>query len=95
MDWWKREDGIVYKESFATISRPAPSGTPTPLCVDLDGTLVATDTLWESLLRICRSHPAALLSVLLAIFRGKAHFKSVVARNVSLDADQLPYRPDL
>ncbi|OLE16102.1 MAG: hypothetical protein AUG83_04395 [Acidobacteria bacterium 13_1_20CM_4_57_11] len=63
--------------------------------MDLDGTLVATDTLWESLLRICRHRPAALLSVLLAICRGKAHFKSVVARNVSLDADRLPYRLDL
>jgi 4-hydroxybenzoate polyprenyltransferase len=63
--------------------------------VDLDGTLVATDTLWESLLKICRYHPAALLPVFLAILRGKAHFKSVVACNVSLDADRLPYRPDL
>ncbi len=85
----------MYNQSSATISRPLPSGRPTPLCVDLDGTLVATDTLWESLLRICRDRPAALLSVLLAICRGKAHFKSVVARNVSLDADRLPYRPDL
>src|SRR6266850_1170368 len=85
----------MYNQSSATIPRPLPAGKTTPLCVDLDGTLVATDTLWESLLRICRYRPVALLSVLLAIFRGKAHFKSVVARKVSLDADGLPYRPDL
>ena len=91
----KQEHSITYDQNSATISRPLPSRGTTPLCVDLDGTLVATDTLWESLLRICRYRSAALLSVLLAIFRGKAHFKSVVARNVSLDMDRLPYRPDV
>ena len=95
MECRKREHSMMFSQSVATISRPLPSRTPTPLCVDLDGTLVATDTLWESLLKICRHSPAALPSVLLAIFRGKPHFKSVVARNVSLDMDRLPYRPDL
>src|SRR5439155_19643799 len=85
----------MYNQSSTTISRPLPSGSPTPLCVDLDGTLVATDTLSELLLRICRHRPAALLSVLLTICRGKAHFKSVVARNVSLHAYRLLYRLDL
>lgn len=28
--------------------------TSKPLCVDLDGTLIATDTLWESVLLLLR-----------------------------------------
>ena len=82
-------------QTSVTVSGPLPSGMLPPLCVDLDGTLVATDTLWESLLGICRYCPLALLSVLAAIVRGKARFKSVVARHVSLDAHRLPYRQDL
>ena len=32
-----------------------------PLCVDLDGTLVKSDTLMDSLLVLARSHPGAAL----------------------------------
>ena len=71
------------------------SPLPPVICVDLDGTLVATDTLWESLLGICLRRPFALIPVLLAILRGKAHFKSTVARHSLLNVDRLPYRPDL
>jgi hypothetical protein len=30
------------------------SHTAVPICVDLDGTLVCTDTLWECLISACR-----------------------------------------
>lgn len=78
--------------SSAAVDR---SVLPRVVCVDLDGSLVATDTLWESLLGICLRRPLALIPVLLSIFRGKARFKSTVARYFAPDVDRLPYRPDL
>ena len=35
-----------------------------PLYVDLDGTLIATDSLHESLLQLVRTSPASLLSLI-------------------------------
>lgn len=68
---------------------------PPVVCVDLDGTLVATDTLWESLITILFRKPSALIPVLFSISGGKAHFKAVVARYASLRVDRLPYRDSL
>ena len=68
---------------------------PPVLCVDLDGTLVATDTLWESLLSILVHRPLAIVRVLAALTRGKAQFKASVARYALPRVDRLPYRTDL
>lgn len=62
-----------------------------PLCVDLDGTLVKSDTFLDSLLLLARSHPLAALRVPFWILRGKAVVKAEVARRVSLDVRHLPY----
>lgn len=84
--------------------RPADSGVAigqasevvsAPLYVDLDGTLVATDTLWESLVIFVRRFPFQIPMLLLALLRGKAAFKSFVASYVTTDAALLPYRPEL
>ena len=37
--------------------------TEKPLCVDLDGTLVATDTLWEGVLRLVLRNPLMVFAV--------------------------------
>lgn len=65
-----------------------------PLCVDLDGTLVATDTLHESLLWMLRHEPVALIRTLL---RGgdRAALKRRVATSAPIDASALPYREDV
>ena len=63
-----------------------------PLCVDLDGTLVKSDTLHDSLCLLLRSHPAAILLLPLWVARGgKARAKAEVASRVSLDVAHLPY----
>jgi 4-hydroxybenzoate polyprenyltransferase len=66
-----------------------------PLCVDLDGTLIKTDLLWESLLVLLKQNP--LLMVLLPwwLFKGKAYLKHEIARRVTLDASTLPYDREL
>jgi 4-hydroxybenzoate polyprenyltransferase/phosphoserine phosphatase len=62
-----------------------------PLCVDLDGTLVKSDTLVDSLLLLIRKHPALLLGLPLSLIHGKAAFKAFVTTHISLDVAHLPY----
>ena len=75
-----------------------PDSPPTalrPLCVDLDGTLVKSDTLIDSLLLLMRKRPALLLKLPLILIRGKAAFKAYVTSHVSLDVAFLPYNRKL
>jgi 4-hydroxybenzoate polyprenyltransferase/phosphoserine phosphatase len=65
------------------------------VCVDLDGTLIRTDTLWESLLLLARSRPWQLLWAVVWLFRGKAYFKHQLAARVRPDATLLPYRAEV
>jgi 4-hydroxybenzoate polyprenyltransferase/phosphoserine phosphatase len=66
-----------------------------PLCVDLDGTLVKSDTLVDSLLVLARTHPLLLFRLPAQVLRGKAQFKSFVTDNVTLDVAHLPYNRNL
>ena len=65
------------------------------LCVDLDGTLVKSDTLIDSVLVIARQHPRALLQVPGWIAQGRAAFKRHVTSAVTLDVEHLPYNRPL
>ena len=69
--------------------------TKVPLCVDLDGTLVKSDTLVDSLLVLLRAHPWRALSLPGKVLAGKAAFKAYVTDSVSLDVTHLPYNRDL
>lgn len=62
-----------------------------PLCVDLDGTLIHTDLLHESVLALLRRNPLYLLWLPLWLLRGKAHLKREVARRARPDVARLPY----
>lgn len=62
-----------------------------PLCVDLDGTLVKSDTLVDSLLVLLRTRPALALALPGHLLRGKAAFKAFVTQSISLDVVHLPY----
>ena len=65
-----------------------------PLIVDLDGTLVRTDTLVECLLALS-SRPGAMIHGLLSILHGKAHMKQEIAAASDLDPSLLPYNEEL
>ena len=69
----------------------APSYAFPPLCVDLDGTLVKSDTLHDSILALYRSHPSSALALPAMVFRGKAAFKRYVTDAVEIDVLHLPY----
>ena len=65
------------------------------LCVDLDGTLVKSDTLVDSVLVIARQRPAELLRIPGWLAKGKASFKRSVTGAVQLDVEHLPYNRPL
>jgi 4-hydroxybenzoate polyprenyltransferase/phosphoserine phosphatase len=78
------------------VSQPEIAATTLrPLCVDLDGTLVKSDTLVDSLLVLLRTHPALMLMLPAHLLSGKAAFKAFVTKSVSLDIAQLPYNRKL
>jgi phosphoserine phosphatase len=71
------------------------SETPPPLYVDLDGTLIATDTLIESLRVLARQRPWMLVFLPFYILGGRANFKKRLAGLTRIDPTRLPYRRDV
>src|SRR6185312_781091 len=63
----------------------------TPLCVDLDGTLIRTDLLLESAVSLLKQNPLYLFAYPLWLLRGRANLKHEIATRVHLDATTLPY----
>lgn len=71
---------------------PDSQSPPTiPLAVDLDGTLIRTDMMWESLVRLLRQNPLAAFASLFALFHGRAQFKQKLAARVRVDPANVPY----
>ena len=77
---------------MATTAVPA---VERPLCVDLDGTLVKSDTLVDSLLLLVRTQPLDALKTPLWAARGKANLKREVGARVTLSVEHLPYNRPL
>jgi len=73
--------------------RGAARGAPRPLIVDLDQTLVRTDTLHESIVDLTFRFPAQLLAGLCAVRHGRAALKRRIASIAALDCRALPYDP--
>jgi 4-hydroxybenzoate polyprenyltransferase len=83
-------------EASASPDHPSPKvHSSAPLCVDLDGTLVKTDTLIDSVLALARQNPRAILSIPGWLAQGKAAFKQHVTHAVTLDVATLPYNEPL
>src|SRR5881394_1918825 len=66
-----------------------------PLCVDLDGTLIRTDTLVEALLRLLKHRPLSAFLLPLPLLKGKANLKRWIAQRSALDPATLPYNDDV
>ena len=69
--------------------------TAIPLAVDLDGTLISTDLLWEGLFLLFKKNPLFLFMVPVWLMAGPARLKMEIAARVDIDAESLPYRPDV
>lgn len=66
-----------------------------PLVVDLDGTLLRSDTLVESLFAVARTHPLTLLKVPLWLTKGRARLKQGLAECATIDVHTLPFDQEL
>ena len=88
----------------ASVDEPAREAHPTqeatspqnrPLCVDLDGTLIASDALWESFILLLKTKPWLLPLVPLWYGRGKAQMKRKLVGLVQPNPAALPYRAEV
>lgn len=67
-----------------------------PLCVDLDGTLVRSDTLWETILQLAKRRPGAIVPLIGTYLRGgRSAFKSAAVDALVIDPATLPYHDDV
>ena len=66
-----------------------------PLAVDLDGTLIATDLLWEGLFILLKKNPLYIFLVPFWLVAGPARLKQAIADRIDIDPASLPYREAL
>ena len=79
-----------------TSDRIGDSHTPATLCVDLDGTLVRTDTLHENLLLLLKASPWGLVCAIAdLLLHGIAAFKRSVSSRVAIRPELLPYNDEV
>ena len=72
-----------------------PAAANVPLVVDLDGTLILSDTLVESALVLIKQKPWLVFSLAAWLLQGRAVVKAEIARRVKLSVENLPYRAEL
>lgn len=65
------------------------------LAVDLDGTLIRSDLMWEGLVRVAFRRPWVLPSIAMALVGGRAAFKNRIAEAAPIDPTTLPFRTEL
>jgi 4-hydroxybenzoate polyprenyltransferase/phosphoserine phosphatase len=73
----------------------APSAAEPPLVVDLDGTLIHSDLLWESLMLTLGRAPWLALLVPFWLLAGRARLKDRLAQRAALDPSALPYAEEV
>ena len=79
------------------MNRPSQNATPSaiPLVVDLDLTLISTDSLWEMCFNCLRKDLRALFLLPLWAAKGPLHLKNELTKHVHLAPYNLPYRPEV
>lgn len=65
------------------------------LVVDLDGTLIKTDVLVETLMKYLMINPFNIFNFLIFLFKGKSKLKEEIARVVNIDVSLLPYNKEV
>jgi len=66
-----------------------------PLCVDLDGTVIKSDLLWESALTLLKQDWRKIFSLPIWLLRGRARCKHEIAKRAKINATTLPYDESL
>jgi hypothetical protein len=81
--------------NFMPPTPDAPSENKIPLVVDLDGTLIKTDMLWETFGSLLRKNPLWFFPAVCWWMRGRAFLKQQLAARVAIDPAGLPYHKKL
>jgi 4-hydroxybenzoate polyprenyltransferase/phosphoserine phosphatase len=68
---------------------------PKPLCIDLDGTLIRTDCLFETLVGTARKNPATLLQAPVWFAQGRPKLKEELANRFTPDLENLPWNQEV
>src|SRR5690348_8011546 len=79
----------------STLSASTPVEAAPVLCVDLDGTLIATDSMWEAALLLLKKRPWDIVRFAFWITHGRPYFKRKLFDRAMPDPALLPYRQDL
>lgn len=80
---------------MTAIRAQAGPGALPVLAVDLDGTLIRSDLLWETLLDRLAHDPRDALAALARLPAGRAALKARLAGDTALDVAHLPYRAEV
>ncbi|AWA41237.1 UbiA family prenyltransferase [Pseudomonas sp. 22105] len=73
----------------------APCLSTTPFVIDLDGTLLKTDLLFECAMAFMRQAPLQCCKPLIWLGRGRSYLKEQLAHATTIDVTTLPYDPDV
>lgn len=84
-----------HQPECSELNNPEPTNLdPVPLFVDLDGTLIKTDLLLESVLSLLRKQPWMLFAMMYWLALGKAKLKEEIAKRTNLDFESLPLQQE-
>jgi 4-hydroxybenzoate polyprenyltransferase/phosphoserine phosphatase len=83
----------ILRKAEATSCSIVPLQAPAPrlLYVDMDGTLLATDVLWELFVLLLKTRPALLLRTPFWLIKGRAFLKRQLATHLTVNPALLPY----
>jgi 4-hydroxybenzoate polyprenyltransferase len=90
----ERGRGLLAAEAAATEFTPSRSEN-VPLVVDLDGTLLRTDLLFESVLRLVKQKPWLTPLIPFWLLRGRAHLKRKISQLIRVDVSLLPLHDEV
>ncbi|CAH0351375.1 UbiA family prenyltransferase [Sphingobium sp. CECT 9361] len=77
--------------SVEPVTEGARQARPTPLVVDLDHTLIRTDTLHETIVELAFRHPLKLPAIAFSLINGRAAMKRKCADLAQIHCASLPY----
>jgi 4-hydroxybenzoate polyprenyltransferase len=87
---------MLYEDALPqNIESAEPNNLSRPLCVDLDGTLIKSDSLFDAVCQFMHRSPARFWQLPLWLAGGRARLKAEVARRAPLNASRLPYNAEL
>lgn len=69
--------------------------TKYPLCVDLDGTLIKSDALFESVIQLIKYNPLLIFILPFWLMKGKPNLKEEINKRIDFNASALPYNYEL